>query len=382
MGSEFSTHWKCGIETRHVTTAAHALSSYERDGSIVLVPLSRTAAEMVFESAIAWDRQTIDDVCKLLRRYEAVWSDWKAKVRLRRGTADKFMLRVQLCQLKGSSESSALPSTAISTKSKDAEGSRADQKSIAAPVEKARAERSEAPESRGETRRVRSRSSPQRRTKKPADEEHKGKGDSTRRGRSASRGRSGRGDEPERSSSRRSGARARKEDEEWVIEKVEEEEKSHADFMRQVFESPVNKVMPYLYIGNVDASQDYDILHKLGIRAILNCTPDVPNSFEKQGVTYYRIPVLDTPDAQIKPYFEPSMKFIHSFRELDRGVLVHCHWGMSRSASVVLAYLMWCGKFAGFEEALSFLRERRPVVHPNNGFRRQLEEFRLEVVCK
>ncbi|KAL5507689.1 hypothetical protein ACEPAH_5307 [Sanghuangporus vaninii] len=55
-------------------------------------------------------------------------------------------------------------------------------------------------------------------------------------------------------------------------------------------------------------------------------------------------------------------------------VLVHCVMGISRSTTVVCAYLM-ATRHLSFPSALMFIRKRRPRVHPNYGFRRQLQIF-------
>ncbi|KLO18102.1 hypothetical protein SCHPADRAFT_867237 [Schizopora paradoxa] len=55
-------------------------------------------------------------------------------------------------------------------------------------------------------------------------------------------------------------------------------------------------------------------------------------------------------------------------------VLVHCVMGISRSATVVCAYLMATRRFSP-AQALAFVRRRRPQVHPNYGFYRQLAVF-------
>jgi protein-tyrosine phosphatase len=53
---------------------------------------------------------------------------------------------------------------------------------------------------------------------------------------------------------------------------------------------------------------------------------------------------------------------------------VHCFAGVSRSATIVIAYLMQeLGK--GMLEAMKFVKRRRPVVSPNFGFQRQLMDF-------
>ena len=51
--------------------------------------------------------------------------------------------------------------------------------------------------------------------------------------------------------------------------------------------------------------------------------------------------------------------------------LVHCRHGVSRSAAVVIAFLMRFDNM-NYDVALSFTRERRPAVLPNLGFQRQL----------
>ena len=48
--------------------------------------------------------------------------------------------------------------------------------------------------------------------------------------------------------------------------------------------------------------------------------------------------------------------------------------GASRSATIVIAYLMWIKKMK-YEDALNFVISKRPIVYPNDGFREQLKMF-------
>ncbi|ROV97974.1 hypothetical protein VMCG_07061 [Cytospora schulzeri] len=52
-------------------------------------------------------------------------------------------------------------------------------------------------------------------------------------------------------------------------------------------------------------------------------------------------------------------------------VLVHCTQGVSRSATIVAAYLMW-RKRETAAKVLAFMKSKRPRVHPNYGFLDQL----------
>nr|XP_046247564.1 dual specificity protein phosphatase 22-B-like isoform X2 [Scatophagus argus] len=73
-------------------------------------------------------------------------------------------------------------------------------------------------------------------------------------------------------------------------------------------------------------------------------------------------------------YFRDSIMFIHESRLKGEGCLVHCVAGVSRSVTLVVAYIMTVtGR--GWVESLAAVRAARPCAGPNLGFLRQLEEF-------
>ncbi|TWW58285.1 Dual specificity protein phosphatase 22-B [Takifugu flavidus] len=73
-------------------------------------------------------------------------------------------------------------------------------------------------------------------------------------------------------------------------------------------------------------------------------------------------------------YFRDSIMFIHESRLKGEGCLVHCVAGVSRSVTLVVAYIMTVtGR--GWVESLAAVRSARPCAGPNLGFLRQLEEF-------
>ncbi|KAL8182561.1 UNVERIFIED_CONTAM: hypothetical protein K2H54_058219 [Gekko kuhli] len=73
-------------------------------------------------------------------------------------------------------------------------------------------------------------------------------------------------------------------------------------------------------------------------------------------------------------HFKESIEFIHECRLRGESCLVHCLAGVSRSATLVVAYIMTITDF-GWEDALSVVRASRSCANPNTGFQRQLEEF-------
>lgn len=80
----------------------------------------------------------------------------------------------------------------------------------------------------------------------------------------------------------------------------------------------------------------------------------------------------DTPDADLLAKLTEGCDFIEECLEKgDGGVMVHCQLGQSRSASMVIAYLMRKQGFT-YQQALEKVKYRRSIVRPNPGFQKQL----------
>ena len=84
--------------------------------------------------------------------------------------------------------------------------------------------------------------------------------------------------------------------------------------------------------------------------------------------------MIDSPDQDASRYFVDVTNFIEDALETGGIVLVHCSAGVSRSPTMVIAYLISKEKMR-YKEALALLREKRYVL-PNEGFSEQL--FLLE----
>jgi protein-tyrosine phosphatase len=87
----------------------------------------------------------------------------------------------------------------------------------------------------------------------------------------------------------------------------------------------------------------------------------------------------DTPDEDMSVDFERAVNFIHGHLSKGRSILIHCHAGASRSATMICAYLLRFhgDQFPSVDSAIDWLQARRPIVDPNIGFRAQLEEWRI-----
>ncbi|KAL2088281.1 hypothetical protein ACEWY4_015180 [Coilia grayii] len=134
-----------------------------------------------------------------------------------------------------------------------------------------------------------------------------------------------------------------------------------------------SRILDYLYLGSEWNAANFEELQKNNIGYILNVTMEIDNFFPG-SFTYMNIRVYDVESTDLLPHWKNTYTFINSARQSGQAVLVHCKMGVSRSASTVMAYLM---KQQGWtmEEALAHVRERRPIVQPNDGFMQQLHTY-------
>ncbi|XP_072297686.1 dual specificity protein phosphatase 22-B [Eucyclogobius newberryi] len=134
----------------------------------------------------------------------------------------------------------------------------------------------------------------------------------------------------------------------------------------------VNKVLPGLYLGNFRDARDREQLARNNITHILSIHDNAAPLL--QEMTYLCISAADLPTQNLVQHFQQSIMFIHECRLKGEGCLVHCLAGVSRSVTLVVAYLMMVTGL-GWQEALAAVRVVRPTAGPNIGFQRQLQEF-------
>ena len=137
---------------------------------------------------------------------------------------------------------------------------------------------------------------------------------------------------------------------------VKNEDKPYANY---------NKIMSKIYLGNIQASKDKTFFKDRKIKAVLNCSKDIPNTFRSdESVEYMRIPIDDSLKEVdfVKAYeFMPAaVEFIHKHAVLqNHNVFIHCYAGRQRSAIMVAAYLVAkCGMTP--VQACKYLVDKRP----------------------
>ncbi|XP_044228517.1 dual specificity protein phosphatase 13-like isoform X2 [Thunnus albacares] len=149
----------------------------------------------------------------------------------------------------------------------------------------------------------------------------------------------------------------------------------------------VNQVWPNLYIGNEVAARDKASLHSLGITHIVNAAHGPPNPspgfcfyvntgprfYRDMSVDYYGVEADDAIEFILSPFFYPTARYIRAALAMGGRVFVHCLMGVSRSATLVLAFLM-IAEGLRLQEAVAAVRPHRDIC-PNPGFLQQLRSL-------
>lgn len=136
-------------------------------------------------------------------------------------------------------------------------------------------------------------------------------------------------------------------------------------------------IIPNLYLGSIDEASDIKWLNNNNIDVIYNVAEEVPTFFSRYIQTY-KLPLQDHSDQNITTTLPLSFSIIHNSLGRRKNILVHCYAGVSRSASIVIAYIM--ARFnLSFDDALSYVKSKRSIVNPNRGFIYQLKSHENEI---
>ena len=131
-----------------------------------------------------------------------------------------------------------------------------------------------------------------------------------------------------------------------------------------------------IYIGDWSAADDIKTLLSKKINFVLTALPatiaDKPE-YRQNNISQLVVNAEDMPSFDMSTFFDKSYEFIAKARE-NGNVLIHCAAGISRSSTLTMVYLMR-ERRQGFDQTLQFLRTKRPICTPNQGFQKQLKEY-------
>lgn len=150
----------------------------------------------------------------------------------------------------------------------------------------------------------------------------------------------------------------------------------------------MDEVYTGIYLGNAASASNFDKLRNHNIGYVLNAAYGQDSTlnllevhskeaYAEAGIDFCGIEAIDMSSYPLYKHFKESTDFIRKGLASGKNVLVHCKQGISRSAALVIAYLVEVEKM-DVKEALREVRSKREIF-PNDGFMQQLASFKPEI---
>ena len=134
----------------------------------------------------------------------------------------------------------------------------------------------------------------------------------------------------------------------------------------------ISKITDKIYLGDVEGATNYYYFKNEHIHNVISIVNEPPEYPKEMKINHKCFKIEDRYTNNIYKYFKECIEFIEN---ADK-VYVHCLFGISRSATIVIAYLMW-KTHSNYEIVYDFVKKRRDNIDPNHGFVLQLKKFDL-----
>lgn len=149
-----------------------------------------------------------------------------------------------------------------------------------------------------------------------------------------------------------------------------------------------NQIVPNIFVGDLASASNCEALKEQGITHILSIYNGSYEIFP-EDFKYKIIHINDDIWINISDYFEESNQFIETaLNQSNTKVMIHCQRGVSRSVTLLIAYLLWkqnqINKICVDEidntihSIIKEIKVHRPIADPNEGFITCLKKY----ICK
>lgn len=145
----------------------------------------------------------------------------------------------------------------------------------------------------------------------------------------------------------------------------------------------VHQIVDNIFLGSKSAAMNINWLKMNKITHVLDIGSSFPIQYYENVYNTLKIQrtymfISDQTDVSIKSVFSLCHNIIDSCINSDGNILIHCEMGISRSATIVISYLMY-KKQMTMDEAIAFIKSKRSIIKPNCGFLYQLSRYETEL---
>ena len=155
----------------------------------------------------------------------------------------------------------------------------------------------------------------------------------------------------------------------------------YSHLYRVHYNSHATEIFKWLYLGTFDNALDVKELRRIKATHVLNCAIECTNNNLPRNIKELHLKIHDYEGFELFDYFERANEFMNKCKLSGGAVLVHCKYGISRSAAFVIAYLIKYMRYTT-DSALKFLIQKRNQTKPNEGFMEQLYNYEIWIKRK
>jgi len=143
----------------------------------------------------------------------------------------------------------------------------------------------------------------------------------------------------------------------------------------------MNEICPGLFLGALSAAANINLLRRESVSTVLTVATGLQLKLPADEFQHHIIDVDDEESQDMMPFLQQALDTIDSCMSSGKRILVHCFAGVSRSATIVLAFVMQKRLMpeqpgrSVLQQAFKFVKARRMCIDPNPGFVRQLIAF-------
>jgi len=147
-------------------------------------------------------------------------------------------------------------------------------------------------------------------------------------------------------------------------------------------EFSANNIIDNIYIGNVYDAHNIDKLNELNIKNIISAVTGFDDIYDT-SFNHLCLNLIDNESQNIVRYFDITYHYIDniisknissSSEKNKQRILIHCICGVSRSVTILLAYIIKKYNYTP-RYALTLVQKKRPIADPNPNFMKQLELY-------
>lgn len=123
------------------------------------------------------------------------------------------------------------------------------------------------------------------------------------------------------------------------------------------------------------------VISMLKITHLMSFSDYPEKKFPLSNIKTFHYQISDSLSSRFLPIFPIAVEWLlKSINDEQGTVLVHCDQGVSRSVTIIIAYLLYSNRnFSTMDAALNFVKSKRSIIRPNSSFLQQLEEYLINI---